>query len=67
MARVGRTQADVGQAVGLPQTQIGQRLRGEIPWRFAEVVAVAAYLGADFYDLTRPAVAAAAPAAASAP
>ena len=58
MARRRKTQADVGAVLRVTQSQVGKRLRGEIAWPVAEIVAVARFLGADPLDLLGPAVAA---------
>ena len=43
MARFDVTQTQLGEAIGLPQSQISKRLRGTIPFNLREVESVAKY------------------------
>lgn len=51
MERAGVTQAQLAEHLGLTQAAISRRLTGRVPWRVAELVAVAQKLGVPVADL----------------
>jgi transcriptional regulator with XRE-family HTH domain len=44
MARAGVTQVQLGAHLGMAQSAISKRLKGDTPWRVDELQRVAAYL-----------------------
>lgn len=44
LARRGLSQAKLGEALGIGQTQVNQRLTGHVEWRLSEIRTVAAFL-----------------------
>ena len=44
MARVGLSQEKLGEALGMSQAQVSQRLAGRIDWRISEIQAIAKIL-----------------------
>jgi transcriptional regulator with XRE-family HTH domain len=47
----GESQRDLAAGIGLPQSQISRRQRGEVPWTLADVDALAAHWGMSVLDL----------------
>lgn len=45
------SQRDLGELLNLPQTSVGKRLRGDIPWRLDEVKRIADHLGCTIDEL----------------
>jgi transcriptional regulator with XRE-family HTH domain len=51
MARVGMTQAQLGEAIGLAQTAVSRRLSGEIAFDVTELHKIAEVLGVPVAEL----------------
>jgi transcriptional regulator with XRE-family HTH domain len=57
MARVGLSQEKLGEALGMSQAQVSQRLAGRIDWRISEIQAIAKILNIPISTLITDAVA----------
>lgn len=45
MARRRRTQAQLGEVLGLAQSAVSRRLNGAVEWNVSELLAIAEFLG----------------------
>lgn len=45
LARQDKTQAELGEAIGLSQQSVSERMRGRVDWSVTEVAAAADWLG----------------------
>lgn len=45
LGATGRTVRQLGEAVGLNETQMSRRMKGSVPWRAQELVRIATYFG----------------------
>jgi transcriptional regulator with XRE-family HTH domain len=53
MQRKGKSQREVGEALGLRQQNVSQRLLGKVPFDVAELETLAQFLGVPFTSLIR--------------
>ena len=51
MGRRGLRQVDIAQAIGVTQTQISARLRGQIPFTFEQLIQIAAVMDITLSEL----------------
>lgn len=51
MARLGYRQVDIANAIGVTQTQISARLRGQTPFTFEQLIKIAATMEITLSDL----------------
>lgn len=51
MARNGTTQADLAEALNLPQSSVSARVRGRVPFRLDEIELASAFFGVPLSEL----------------